>query len=146
MNQIQSTQMINFYKKLCVCSSYIIIFYNICIGTVAKLPASNLIKAVNQDDLCRTLTNRVHTAIVAIASAVVLLPLRLRQHSDACTKRANFKHQHFTQYWPGTVAYPAGRIPYCTAIRDNPRMSLYPVYACTEGKVSLALLPLCLPE
>jgi|AntRauTorckE5430_2_1112549.scaffolds.fasta_scaffold07139_2 hypothetical protein len=124
----------NFYKNLCLGPTYINIFYNICIGTVGKLSASNLSKSVNQNDLCRTLTNRVHTAMAFIASLVVLHHLHLRKYSSACSMQANFNPRFYTQYWPGTVAYPAGPEGHFADRRVNNRLSLCPLYACTKGK------------
>ena len=132
MNQIQSNKMNIFYKNLSLWYSYINVFYNICIGTVEKQSAHNL-KTVNQDDLCRTYTKWVYTAMATIAPKAVP-HLLLRSLPSACTKQATFKHSFQTQYWPGTVAYSAGLVWLIADSRINARSSLCQMYACSEGK------------
>ena len=123
-----------FYNKSQSDYTYIDIFYNICIGTVGKLYAYNHNHSVNQDDLCRTLTSRVQAAWAIIASKAALHHLLLRQHFSACHSQAIY-NQHFqTQYWPGTVAYPAGPSHSLADSLVNAWLSLCPMYACTSGK------------
>lgn len=123
-----------FFNKSRSDHTYINYFYNICISTVEKLYANNHNHSVNQDDLCRTLTNRVQAALATIASKVALRHLLLKQHFFACNSQAIYNHTFQTQYWPGTVAYPAGPVHFLADSPATARPSLWPMYACTIGK------------
>lgn len=125
--------MIHFSKNPPLCYTYINIFYNICVGTVGILPAVNLKKTVNQDDLCRTLTNRVHTAMAAIALMAALPHLLLKQHSPAGTSPATSLQYIFAQFWPGIGMFPTGPLWYLADQQDNYLLSMYPMYACSKG-------------
>lgn len=117
-------------------SDYIYInnFYNICIGTVVKLCANNHNHSVNQDDLCRTLTNRVQAAWATTALKAAPHHLLRKQHFYACNSQAIYNHSFQTQYWPGTVAYPAGPVHLLADRPVKARLSLCPMYACISGK------------
>lgn len=123
-----------FFNKTQSNHTYIDNFYNICIGTVGKLYACNHNHSVNQDNLCRTLTNRVQTAWAITAPKAALHHLLLKQHSYACNSQAIYNHRFQTQYWPGAVAYPAGPLHFLPDSPANTRLSLCPMYACTSGK------------
>lgn len=123
-----------FFNKTQSSHTYIDNFYNICIGTVGKLYACNHNHSVNQDNLCRTLTNRVQTAWATTASKAALHHLLLKQHSYACNSQGIYNHRFQTQYWPGAVAYPAGPLHFLPDSPANTRLSLCPMYACTSGK------------
>lgn len=126
--------MIIFFNKSRLDYTYIDIFYNICISTVGKLSANNHNHSVNQDDLCRTLTNRVQAAWATTALKAAPRHLLRKQHSRACNSQPIYNHRFQTQYWPGTVAYPAGLVHRLADSPAKARPSLCPMYACTSGK------------
>jgi hypothetical protein len=123
-----------FFNKIQADYTYIDNFYNICIGTVGKLYANNHNHSVNQDNLCRTLTNRVQTVWATTAQKAAPYHLLRKQRSYACNSQAIYNHRFQTQYWPGTVAYPAGPAQFLADSLINSRLSLCPMYACIFGK------------
>ena len=126
----------NFYKKPGLLYTYINIFYNICIGTVGKLCALIIIKTVNPNDLCRTLTIGVQTALASIANRAVLYILHRKSLSAACISQAIQQQRFHLQFWPGSITDSSGIRRYLVYSRVSSRLSLYPLYACKNDKVS----------